>query len=130
MSRIGLLLIVACVAGQPIDASAGITVGQPITTSPVSIGAEPGCLQTPRIAERNCNCGWCLAKRKSAVAAQASIKGHVLRSQRYKGFEGTGWGPNPTAAIRNCCFFGKRPLRYYGVTRSRDGLYYACCFFD
>lgn len=46
------------------------------------------------------------------------------------GFEGVGMGSTPQAAIQNCCFYGKRPLRDSGVAQGSNGMWYACCRYN
>ena len=42
------------------------------------------------------------------------------------GYEGVGYSPSsPEAAKRNCCFWGRRPVRDIGVARGSRG-WYAC----
>jgi hypothetical protein len=46
------------------------------------------------------------------------------------GYEGVGMGGSPQAAISNCCFYGKRPLRDSGVAQGANGMWYACCRYN
>lgn len=45
-------------------------------------------------------------------------------------YEGVGMGATPQAAIQNCCFYGKRPLRDSGVAQGSNGMWYACCRYN
>jgi hypothetical protein len=44
--------------------------------------------------------------------------------------EGVGMGATPDQAIRNCCFYGKRPIADQGVCRGANGYYFACCRYN
>ena len=46
------------------------------------------------------------------------------------GYEGVGMGGSAQAAIQNCCFYGKRPLRDSGVAQGANGIWYACCRYN
>lgn len=46
------------------------------------------------------------------------------------GYEGVGMGGSPQAAISNCCYYGKRPLRDSGVAQGANGMWYACCRYN
>lgn len=46
------------------------------------------------------------------------------------GYEGVGMGGSAQAAIQNCCFYGKRPLRDSGVAQGSNGMWYACCRYN
>jgi len=46
------------------------------------------------------------------------------------GWEGVGIGASPQAAITNCCYYGKRPLRDSGVAQGSNGMWYACCRYN
>ncbi len=46
------------------------------------------------------------------------------------GYEGVGMGASPQAAISNCCFYGRRPLRDSGVAQGANGMWYACCRYN
>jgi len=46
------------------------------------------------------------------------------------GYEGVGVGSSPQAAISNCCFYGRKPLRDSGVTQGSNGMWYACCRYN
>ena len=41
------------------------------------------------------------------------------------GKEGVGMASSPQAAIRNCCYYGQRPIVEQSVVRGRNG-WYAC----
>ena len=42
-------------------------------------------------------------------------------------YEGVGMGGSPDAAIRNCCYYGRRQIADQGVCQGSDGMWYACC---
>ena len=42
-------------------------------------------------------------------------------------FEGVGMGGSPDAAIRNCCYYGRRQIADQGVAQGANGMWYACC---
>lgn len=46
------------------------------------------------------------------------------------GWEGVGMGSSPQAAISNCCYYGRRPLRDSGVAQGANGMWYACCRYN
>jgi len=46
------------------------------------------------------------------------------------GYEGVGMGGSPQAAIQNCCYYGRRPLRDSGVAQGSNGMWYACCRYN
>lgn len=46
------------------------------------------------------------------------------------GYEGVGCGGSAQAAIQNCCYYGRRPLRDSGVAQGANGLWYACCRYN
>lgn len=46
------------------------------------------------------------------------------------GWEGVGMGATPQAAISNCCYYGRRPLRDSGVAQGANGMFYACCRYN
>lgn len=46
------------------------------------------------------------------------------------GYEGVGMASSPQAAISNCCYYGKRPLRDSGVAQGSNGMWYACCRYN
>ena len=46
------------------------------------------------------------------------------------GYEGVGMGSSPQAAISNCCYYGRRPLRDSGVAQGANGMWYACCRYN
>jgi len=46
------------------------------------------------------------------------------------GYEGVGMGGSPQAAISNCCFYCRRPLRDSGVAQGSNGMWYACCRYN
>jgi len=46
------------------------------------------------------------------------------------GYEGVGMGGSPQAAIQNCCYYGRRPLRDSGVAQGANGMWYACCRYN
>lgn len=46
------------------------------------------------------------------------------------GWEGVGMGGSPQAAISNCCYYGRRPLRDSGVAQGSNGMWYACCRYN
>lgn len=46
------------------------------------------------------------------------------------GWEGVGMGGSPQAAIQNCCYYGRRPLRDSGVAQGVNGMWYACCRYN
>ena len=70
-----------------------------------------------------------IAQHKSQVMASRRSYGHPGGCTPHGLREGTGYGPTPHAAQRNCCYYGRRPLVCCGVSRGCDGNYYACCFF-
>ena len=69
-----------------------------------------------------------VAKRKANIQARNGRMAHVQRGTWAPGarYEGVGWSTrSPEAAIRACCYWGKRTPVEIGVTRGRRG-YYAC----
>ena len=44
--------------------------------------------------------------------------------------EGVGMGPTPDSAVRNCCYYGKRPIADQGVCQGANGYWYACCRYN
>ena len=42
-------------------------------------------------------------------------------------YEGVGMGGSPDAAIRNCCYYGRRQIADQGVCQGANGMWYACC---
>ena len=46
------------------------------------------------------------------------------------GWEGVGMGGSPQAALQNCCYYGRRPLRDSGVAQGANGMWYACCRYN
>lgn len=46
------------------------------------------------------------------------------------GYEGVGCGGSAQAAIQNCCYYGRRPLRDSGVAQGANGMWYACCRYN
>jgi len=46
------------------------------------------------------------------------------------GYEGCGMAGTAEAAIRNCCYYGQRPIKDYGVAQAANGLWYACCRYN
>jgi len=47
------------------------------------------------------------------------------------GYEGVGMSAHsPQAAIQNCCYYGRRPLRDSGVAQGANGMWYACCRYN
>lgn len=68
-----------------------------------------------------------LATAQDAAYYMARIRriGH-FGGNRYAA-EGVGMGGSPDAAIRNCCFYGRRQIAEQGVAQGADGMWYACC---
>jgi len=46
------------------------------------------------------------------------------------GYEGCGMAGSADAAIRNCCYYGQRPIKDYGVAQGANGMWYACCRYN
>ena len=44
--------------------------------------------------------------------------------------EGVGSGGSPDQAIRNCCFYGRRPIADQGVAQCANGQWFACCRYN
>lgn len=66
------------------------------------------------------------------AAAAASYMASVLRMGHFgnsSGFpyEGVGMAATADGAIRNCCFYGRRPLADSAVYQGSNGMFYACC---
>lgn len=65
---------------------------------------------------------------QDAAANMARIGriGHFGNPSRFP-FEGVGCGSTPDQAVRNCCFYGRRPLADQGVAQGANGMWFACC---
>lgn len=72
-----------------------------------------------------------LAQQKAQQAAQTGLRGHVGGGLGGARFEGVGWS-NASAqhAVQNCCYWGTRPVSQIGVSRGRDGFWYACVLYN
>ncbi len=71
-----------------------------------------------------------LGSAQGAANYMASIMRMGHHGNPTGGYEGVGMGGTPQAAIQNCCFYGKRPLRDSGVAQGANGMWYACCRYN
>lgn len=60
-----------------------------------------------------------------ADADQMAASGRLRHSGRAGCREGIGCGSTPEAALSNCCYWGRYPVREKAVTRGRDGRWFA-----
>ena len=118
-------------------------INTPLTyTSPAMIGGpqSAGSLQTtsglpptyqavqPNSGSRSCQPG--LAQSKAVRAAQIGLRGHLGGSLGGAKYEGVGWSnQSPQDAIEHCCYWGTRPTAQIGVSKGRDGCWYACVLY-
>jgi hypothetical protein len=71
-----------------------------------------------------------LAQRKAQQAASGGVRGHIGGGLGGARYEGVGWSSqSPQAAIQQCCYWGTRPTAQIGVSRGKDGLWYACVLY-
>ena len=60
-----------------------------------------------------------------ADADQMAASGRLRHSGRAGCREGIGCGSTPEAALSNCCYWGRYPVREKAVARGRDGRWFA-----
>jgi hypothetical protein len=60
-----------------------------------------------------------------ADADTMAATGRLRHSGRAACREGIGCGSTPEAALSNCCFWGRYPVREKAVARGRDGRWFA-----
>lgn len=71
-----------------------------------------------------------LAQSKATRAAQMGLRGHLGGGLGGAKYEGVGWSnQSPRQAIEHCCYWGTRPTAQIGVSKGRDGCWYACVLY-
>ena len=71
-----------------------------------------------------------LAQSKAVQAAQMGLRGHLGGGLGGARYEGVGWSTqSPRDAIEHCCYWGTRPTAQIGVSKGRDGFWYACVLY-
>ena len=71
-------------------------------------------------------CDHCVAQQKATQQASQSRMRHVGGSMGSGRYEGVGFSSSSAAqALRNCCYYGQRPIVEQSVVRGRNG-WYAC----
>jgi hypothetical protein len=83
---------------------------------------------SPAASGQSCQPG--LAQSKAARAAQMGLRGHLGGGLGGAKYEGVGWSnQSPQDAIEHCCYWGTRPTAQIGVSKGRDGCWYACVLY-
>ena len=71
-----------------------------------------------------------LAQRKAVQAAQSGVRGHLGGGLGGAKYEGVGWSNHSAQnAISSCCYWGVRPTAQIGVSKGKDGFWYACVLY-
>ena len=84
--------------------------------------------QTSTVSSGNIQPG--LAQRKAAQAAQSGVRGHLGGGLGGAKYEGVGWSNHSAQnAISSCCYWGVRPTAQIGVSKGKDGFWYACVLY-
>jgi hypothetical protein len=72
-----------------------------------------------------------LAQQKAEIAARGQIRGHVGGGLGGANYEGVGFSNvSPQHSIKNCCYWGTRPVAQIGVSKGNDGVWYSCVLYN
>ncbi len=120
MSRLFAVLALALVAGNSFAGPFGLFRRGGTTTTTTNNGVSQQVSYNRPF----------LGTAQGAANYMASILRMGHHGNPTGGYEGVGMGGSPQAAIQNCCFYGKRPLRDSGVAQGANGMWYACCRYN
>jgi len=82
-----------------------------------------GTAHADRVVVRNSPCA--VVTSAQADADTMASTGRLRHSGRAGCREGIGCGSTPEAALSNCCYWGRFPVREKAVARGRDGRWFA-----
>jgi hypothetical protein len=101
----------------------------PAMAAPVTY-ASPDVISSQPVYHSTSNHQLGLAQSKAARAAQMGLRGHLGGGLGGAKYEGVGWSnQSPQQAIEHCCYWGTRPTAQIGVSKGRDGCWYACVLY-
>jgi hypothetical protein len=88
-------------------------------------GRRAGGSNSNQTQARPASGGFPTAAAAAAYMASIGRMGHYGNSSGFP-FEGVGVASTPDGAVRNCCYYGRRPLADSAVFQGANGMWYAC----